>query len=180
MNTNLPAPRKPARKRTAVLLLACLTALALVVPAMAHGHGGGHHGGRGWYAQQPQPAQITVCAVEGCEAAGRHTHNGVTYCGYSHTNGVCDGKCLALCSVEGCEVAGRHIHDGVAYCGSNHAGGFCNGQCLTLCPVEGCTTAGQHVHDGVAYCGNHHEAGYCGGGCAVAGSGTGYRHGCHG
>ena len=77
-------------------------------------------------------------------------------------------------------MAGRHIHDGVAYCGSNHAGGFCNGQCLTLCPVEGCTTAGQHVHDGVAYCGNHHEAGYCGGGCAVAGSGTGYRHGCHG
>lgn len=131
MNTNLPAPRKPARKRTAVLLLACLTALALVVPAMAHGHGGGHHGGRGWYAQ-PQPAQITVCTVEGCEAAGRHTHNGVTYCGYGHTGGVCDGKCLALCTVEGCEVAGRHIHDGVTYCGNHHEAGYCGGGCAVV------------------------------------------------
>ena len=128
MNSNLPAPRKPFRRRTLVLVLACVTALALMVPAMAHGHGGGHHGGRGWYAP-PQPAQITVCTVEGCEAAGRHTHNGVTYCGYGHTGGVCDGKCLALCTVEGCEVAGQHVHDGVAYCGNHHEAGYCGGGC---------------------------------------------------
>lgn len=174
MNNNLPAPRKPFRRRTLVLLLACVTALALMVPAMAHGHG--RHGGgcRGWSAQ----TQITVCTVEGCETAGRHVHNGVTYCGYNHANGVCDGKCLALCTVEGCEIAGRHVHDGVTYCGSHHEDGFCNGQCLTLCPVEGCEIAGRHVHSGVTYCGNHHEAGYCAGTCAAASAGAGYRHGC--
>lgn len=177
MSNNLPAPRKPFRRRTLVLLLACVTALALMVPAMAHGHGGCHGGGRRWNAQVQ--TQITVCTVEGCEIAGRHVHNGVTCCGYDHANGVCDGKCLALCTVEGCEIAGRHVHDGVTYCGSSHECGFCDGRCLTLCPVDGCTTAGPHVHDGVTYCGNDHAAGYCGGTCAAAATGTGYRHGCH-
>ena len=131
MNSNLPAPRKPFRRRTLVLVLACVTALALMVPAMAHGHGGGGHGGcgRGWSAQTPVQTQIAVCAVEGCEIAGRHVHNNVTYCGYAHANGVCDGKCLALCTVEGCEVAGRHVHDGVTYCGAGHADGYCDGSC---------------------------------------------------
>lgn len=121
MNHNFPAPRKPVRRRTLTLLLACVMALALMVPAMAHGHG--HHGRRN------VQTQVTVCTVEGCEIAGRHTHNGVTYCGYDHANGVCDGKCLALCPVEGCEVAGRHIHDGVTYCGNHHEAGYCNGSC---------------------------------------------------
>ncbi len=177
MSNNLPAPRKPFRRRTLVLFLACVTALALMVPAMAHGHGGCHGGGRGWNTRVQ--TQVTVCTVEGCEIAGRHVHNGVTYCGYDHTNGVCDGKCLALCTVEGCEVAGRHVHDGVTYCGSSHDCGFCSGQCLTLCPVDGCAIAGPHVHNGVTYCGNNHEAGYCAGTCAAAAAGTGYRHGCH-
>lgn len=164
---NLPTAKKPRRRRTLVLLFACLTALALMVPALAHGHHGSRRG----------QTQVTVCAVAGCETAGRHVHSGVTYCGYAHESGVCDGLCLALCTVEDCEIAGRHVHSGVTYCGSCHGDGFCDGRCLTLCAVEGCAIAGPHVHDGVTYCGNHHEDGYCAGYCAAAPAG-GRRHGC--
>ena len=98
MNSNLPAPRKPFRRRTLVLVLACVTALALMVPAMAHGHGGGRHGGcgRGWSAQTQVQTQVTVCAVEGCEIAGRHVHNNVTYCGNHHEAGYCGGGCAVV------------------------------------------------------------------------------------
>lgn len=118
---NLPARRKPLKKRTLILALACLTALALMVPAMAHGH---HGGGR------RRQTQVTVCTVKDCDLPGRHVHNGVTYCGYAHEDGFCDGRCLALCGVEGCTIAGRHTHDGVTYCGNHHEDGFCTGACL--------------------------------------------------
>ena len=67
--------------------------------------------------------------MEGCELAGRHDHDGVTYCGNCHESGYCDGACLALCDVEGCTLTGRHDHDGVTYCGNRHACGFCDGSC---------------------------------------------------
>ena len=136
MSNNLPAPRKPFRRRTLVLFLACVTALALMVPAMAHGHGGGHHGGgRGWNTQVQK--QVTVCTVEGCEIAGRHVHNGVTYCGSSHECGFCDGRCLTLCPVDGCTTAGPHVHNGVTYCGNNHAAGYCGGTCAAAATGTG-------------------------------------------
>jgi hypothetical protein len=65
--------------------------------------------------------------VEGCDIAGRHSHDGSYYCGYHHDGGFCDGNCAGLCTVEGCDIAGRHSHDGGYYCGSYHSGGFCNG-----------------------------------------------------
>ena len=120
---NLPVTRKPIKKRTLALVLACIAILALTVPALACGHG--RHGGK------KGQTQVTVCTVKNCGTAGLHTHNGVTYCGYAHASGVCDGKCLALCSVEDCEIAGRHTHDGVTYCGNHHEAGFCTGTCST-------------------------------------------------
>lgn len=138
MNRNLPAPRGHFPKRTLILVLACVTALALMVPALAHGCG--HHGRRA-----KTQTQVTVCTVKDCETAGRHTHNGVTYCGYAHENGVCDGKCLALCPVEDCSLIGRHTHDGTVYCGTHHEDGFCTGTC-----AASVTTASGHHH------GHHH------------------------
>lgn len=113
--------------------LACAALAAmLVVTVSAHGcHGGrrsGHHGG---YAQNSAsvPANVTVCPVDGCTAAGRHWHDGTLYCGYGHANGYCDGNCYALCPVEGCETTGRHWHDNTLYCGFDHTSGFCGGSC---------------------------------------------------
>lgn len=134
MNHNLPAPRRHFPKRALVLALACITALALMVPAMAHGCG--HHGRR-----VQKQTQVTVCTVKDCGIAGRHVHNGVTYCGYAHEDGVCDGKCLALCPVEGCTVTGRHVHDGTTYCGNCHEAGFCTGTCAA-------SASGGHHHHG--------------------------------
>ena len=169
MKNDLPVVKKPMKKRTLALVLACIMALALAVPAFAHGCHGGKKG----------QTKVTVCTVRNCGTAGRHTHNGVTYCGYAHASGVCDGKCLALCEVEDCGIAGRHTHDGVTYCGNHHEEGFCDSQCLALCPVEGCTTAGRHTHSGTAYCGNHHEAGFCTGTCSVSRTGSGHHGGHH-
>lgn len=133
--------------------------LLLASPALAHGHhGGGHHGGYqggsgyagnsgtvtetyyygGHYSEGGRQwncggrwcqTEITVCAVEGCELAGRHLHDGTLYCGYAHEGGLCNGACCELCPVEGCGFAGRHLHDGMVYCGDGHAAGFCDGGC---------------------------------------------------
>ena len=71
--------------------LCVMLAAMLIVPAAAHGcHGGrGHHSG---YRQNVQTT-VTVCPYEDCTQAGRHTHNGVTYCGANHAGGYCDGSC---------------------------------------------------------------------------------------
>ena len=74
-------------KRVAAFLLA---ASIVTVPAFAHGHGGAK-GHRVWMAE---PTTYTVCPLDSCEVAGRHVHNGVTYCGYDHAYGFCDGTCL--------------------------------------------------------------------------------------
>lgn len=132
-------------------LTCTLLATAWLTPASAHGHhGGGHHN---WHCQttqttvtqyvpatstqtapavQPaaeQPVVITTCPVADCAIAGRHTHDGVTYCGYAHENGICDGNCCALCTRRGCIILKPHSHQGVPYCGHEHAAGFCDGGC---------------------------------------------------
>lgn len=157
--------------------LCVMLAAMLIVPAAAHGcHGGrGHHGG---YRQSVQTT-VTVCPYEDCAQTGRHTHDGVTYCGYGHSSGVCDNNCRALCPYEDCGEAGRHIHDGVTYCGYCHEAGYCDGTCRALCPYEDCGIAGRHTHDGTGYCGARHDCGYCDGTCAVTVSrGHGCRRGC--
>ena len=80
----------------------CVLALSLLtLPVSAHGrHGGGCHGQPARPSQPVNPT-VTVCKVEGCAIAGRHVHNGVTYCGYPHESGVCDNNCRALCPLEG-------------------------------------------------------------------------------
>ena len=130
--------------------VAVLTALMLMLPASAHG--GRHHQA----AAQTPVTNCGVCAVETCHTSGRHTHSGVTYCGYNHASGVCNGTCAALCAVEDCAVTGRHVHSKTTYCGYDHAGGFCDGACAALCAVSGCTAAGRHTHSGVTYCGYDH------------------------
>ena len=144
-------------------VLLCALALALLtLPVSAHGHhGGGCHG------QRVQRA-VAVCQAEGCAAAGRHVHGGVSYCGYPHESGVCDNNCRALCAVEDCALAGRHVHGGVSYCGYDHEAGFCDGSCRALCTVEGCNLTGRHSHGGVPYCGYDHAAGFCDGSCLAA------------
>ena len=96
------------RKRCLLGGLLCAAALAamLVVPASAHGcHGGrgrGHHGGG--YAQSIQ-ASVAVCPYEDCATSGHHFHSGVTYCGYVHEGGYCDGSCATAVS-HGCHRGG--------------------------------------------------------------------------
>ena len=122
------------KKLTGRLAVLVLAIAALTTAALAcGGHRGGHHAAA--------PVSCALCPFEDCETAGRHDHDGTTYCGYAHTGGVCDGTCAALCPVEGCEIAGRHVHDGVTYCGSNHDCGWCDGSCP--------------VYSG-ACCGGHH------------------------
>ena len=93
------------RKRCLLGGLLCAAALAamLVVPASAHGcHGGrgrGHHGGG--YVQ----ASVAVCPYEDCATSGHHFHSGVTYCGYVHEGGYCDGSCATAVS-HGCHRGG--------------------------------------------------------------------------
>ena len=96
-------------------IILCVLALALLtLPVSAHGHhGGGHHGRAASVAAPAAATSVTVCPVDGCTLAGRHVHNGVTYCGYVHENGVCDNNCRALCPVEGCTATGQHTHNGV-------------------------------------------------------------------
>ena len=156
-------------------LAALLTAGVLVSAALACGH----HGRR---AVTGRTVSCQVCTAAGCELTGRHVHNGVTYCGYGHASGLCDGNCHALCTVSGCTEAGPHVHSGVTYCGYGHANGFCDGNCHALCTVSGCTVAGPHVHSGVTYCGYGHADGFCDGSCIQAAAsapanGNGRHHG---
>lgn len=155
MRKNLPG--KTGGKRWLIFALACVAALALMVPAMAHGHGHGHGGG-GYYAGG-NPAGSTstgclpVCEVEGCGITGQHVHDGVTYCG--------------------------NYHGGGYYAGGNPTGSTSTG-CVPVCEVDGCWITGQHVHDGVTYCGNYHEDGYCTGNCRASTTFAMRHHGsCH-
>lgn len=91
--------------------------------------------GRGlsWQIVRNVQTEITVCPYDDCALAGRHLHDGTTYCGYAHGDGLCDGLCRALCPLEDCVSSGRHYHGYSIYCGAHHDGGFCDGSC-TLAP----------------------------------------------
>ncbi|NBI67775.1 hypothetical protein D1646_13375 [Pseudoflavonifractor sp. 60] len=153
-----------------------LAAALLVSTGFACGR---HHGGN---RQRVSPA-VYLCPVEDCEEYGRHIHDGVTYCGYDHSGGVCNGQCAALCSVEDCQIAGRHTHDDAICCGYDHESGFCDGTCAALCTVENCEIIGRHTHSGTVYCGYAHGGCFCDGTCAnaapVASRGFRQHHGGH-
>lgn len=118
-------------------------ALMMLIPVSASAHCGGY-----WRtAAAPVNVNCEVCSIEDCTTAGRHIHDGVTYCGYAHADGICDGTCYALCAVEGCTLSGRHSHDGTVYCGANHGCGFCDGTCQqVLTVVRGGGHHGRHRH----------------------------------
>ena len=86
-------------KRIATGMTAVLAAVLLVVPASAHG---GHHR-QNQTSVQAQPAITTcsVCTTADCHITGRHSHNGVTYCGYDHADGFCDGSCTTTVQSNG-------------------------------------------------------------------------------
>ncbi|MEY8316600.1 hypothetical protein AALB19_04660 [Oscillospiraceae bacterium 50-58] len=122
---------KKWNRLTAGLLCAILAAV-LIVPVSAHGcHGRRGRGCHGGYVRNVQ-TEITVCPYDDCTLAGRHLHDGTTYCGYAHGDGLCDGLCRALCPLEDCVSSGRHYHGYSIYCGAHHDGGFCDGSCIRV------------------------------------------------
>lgn len=122
---------KKWNRLTAGLLCAVLAAV-LIVPVSAHGcHGRRGRGCHGGYVRNVQ-TEITVCPYDDCTLAGRHLHDGTTYCGYAHGDGLCDGLCRALCPLEDCVSSGRHYHGYSIYCGAHHDGGFCDGSCIRV------------------------------------------------
>lgn len=155
-----------------------LAAGMMVMPVSAHGH----HG------QKTVPADQVcgLCTVTDCAVIGLHTHEDLTFCGYDHANGYCDGSCgaVGVCMLEGCAETGYHIHDNLTFCGYDHACGYCDGSCgvVSVCSVEGCTQTGRHVHGEQTYCGAGHTGGYCDNSCvrsATRQGGYGH-HGRHG
>ena len=64
-------------------LALCIAAL-LMVPAAAHGHR---------RAASCVEDTCPVCPVEDCTLSGRHCHDGETYCGNYHADGLCAGGC---------------------------------------------------------------------------------------
>lgn len=120
-----------------LIALAMLSALPVSVSA----HCGGHR-----YAAAPVSVSCPVCTVEGCTAEGRHIHDGVTYCGYAHADGICDGICRALCTDENCTLSGRHSHNGIVYCGDSHENGFCDGSCQQARTIVSGGHHGHHRH----------------------------------
>lgn len=84
------------KKLLAVSVVCLFSSACLVFPAFAHGH----HRRTQTYTNCP-----AVCTIESCTETGRHTHDGVTYCGYNHSSGYCDGSCATTTN---------------SYCGGHH------------------------------------------------------------
>lgn len=129
------------KKQLAAGFLALMMLGLLSVSALAHG-------GHGRSAYRARTVSCAVCTLEDCETAGRHLHDGVTYCGYAHADGICNGQCRALCTLEDCTLSGSHSHDGTAYCGYAHECGFCDGSCQAYyaASTSGCGCHGHHGH----------------------------------
>lgn len=86
------------KKRMLVFLAAALLMVALLPTAVfAHGH---NHTGQGY----------ALCVVEGCNTAGLHQHEGVTYAGHRLGDGH---DYHQVCMVEGCTQTVNHQHEGV-------------------------------------------------------------------
>lgn len=88
------------KKLLAVGTITVMSTACLALPAFAHGH-----------HRQTQVINTcpAVCTVDGCAETGRHAHNGVTYCGYNHSSGYCDGSCV---TVNNSNTSGCYGHHG--------------------------------------------------------------------
>lgn len=113
------------RKSIVLVLTGILLAASAVMPVSAHGH---HHN----QTDTTVDAVCEICTVEGCTKSGLHVHDNVTYCGYDHECGYCDGSCgaVAVCTVDGCNETGRHTHNDETYCGYAHECGYCDNSCV--------------------------------------------------
>ncbi len=80
------------QKLLALGAAAVLSSACFALPAFAHGH----HGRAQAYTSCP-----AVCTIDSCTEIGRHTHDGVTYCGYNHSSGYCDGSCVTTTNYGG-------------------------------------------------------------------------------
>lgn len=81
-----------SKKYITVGAVAVLT-MALLVPA-AYGCGGHGRMTAGQSANEnTNMITCNVCTMEDCQIAGRHSHDGILYCGYDHADGICDGSC---------------------------------------------------------------------------------------
>lgn len=74
------------KKTMTVAAVCAMTSVIFAFPVSAHGH---HH-----RTSEVHSDYIHVCTIEGCTETGRHLHDGVSYCGYSHSSGYCDGSCI--------------------------------------------------------------------------------------
>lgn len=92
------------KSRLAVCASCILLAGALTVPAMAHGHHGGH----------TRAVTYPTCTVADCQLTYNHSHDGVTYCGHTRADGH---EHHVSCSVSGCTVLGEHTHQSRGRCG---------------------------------------------------------------
>lgn len=164
------------RKMSAFGMTGILLAALFVMPVSAHGH---YHN----RTDASVNAVCEVCTVEDCTKSGLHVHDDVTYCGYDHESGYCDGSCgaVAVCTMEGCVETGHHSHNKQTYCGYDHECGYCDGSCgaVEVCTVAGCTKTGLHSHNGQTYCGYDHESGYCDNSCGKAAVSHSCGHGRH-
>ncbi len=159
-------------------LIGIACSVLFVMPVSAHGH---HSRQTGCGADTDHLCE--VCSYSDCTRTGWHVHDDVTYCGFDHEEGYCDGTCavVKVCTVENCQETKQHVHDGVSYCGYAHESGYCDGACgsVEVCTVESCDKTGRHTHDGVTWCGYDHKSGYCDGSCGKTTGTVVRRHGRH-
>lgn len=115
---------------TKTLVAGILAAFLLAVPASAHcGHGGYRQ-----QTSQPVATAYPACTVDGCNIAGRHLHDGVTYCGTYHADGVCNVNCLPAATVVSnatvvSDSSSATTSGSTGYYGGHHGGGHHRGHC---------------------------------------------------
>ena len=103
-------------KRIAALgMTGIILSMSFVMPVSAHGH---HNRQTSVKTDVKTNTVCELCPVEDCTRTGLHVHDNVTYCGYAHGGGYCDGSCgaVAVCAVEGCAQTGYHSHNEQTYC----------------------------------------------------------------
>lgn len=158
-------------------LIGIVCSVLCVMPVSAHGH----HSRTDCDVASDHLCE--VCTESDCTKKGWHVHDDITYCGYAHEEGYCDGTCavVKVCPVENCQEKKQHTHDGISYCGYAHESGYCDGTCgsAEVCSEEGCVKTGRHTHEGVTWCGYDHKSGYCDRSCEKTARTCGRRHGRH-
>lgn len=71
------------KKALISILVGAALCFAFATPALAHGHGGGHHG----YSYSNTSSRRYVCNYSGCSRTYNHSHNGVRYYGHHAEDG---------------------------------------------------------------------------------------------